>query len=86
MMYLSGVKPIQSGVKTVGLQFMTVPEHSILAEIGIKNNDILTGINEFEIKSLSTLLALTRLFKQENIFTLKIIREGKTQTYNIIFK
>lgn len=78
--------PFLCEVKTGGIQVLTIPEHSILYEIGIRNNDILTEINEFEIKGLSSLYSIIQLLTQENIFTLKIIRSGKTQTYKIALR
>ena len=75
-----------SRTKAGGLQFLTVPDHSIIAEFGIRNNDILTEINGFEIKDLRTLIQLIPLLTQENLLSLKIIREENMQTYQIVLK
>lgn len=66
-----------------GVNVIDVDEEGNASKAGIKENDIITHINDKEVNSADEVAKLIKENKDSNSIQLKIKREGKTQTIEV---
>ena len=59
-----------------GLKFKDVKDDSFFSMVNLKDNDVLTAVNDEKVDSVSSMLQLFNKFKTENYVVFDIIREG----------
>ena len=67
--------------KTEGFRVFAVQPNSIYQKLGIRNGDILTGVNGSSVDSVSKALTLFETLKTEKKFNIDLNRRGKTETF-----
>jgi len=63
--------------KVSGFKITSLPERTILSEVGIHKNDIIKEVNGVELNDMDTIFSLYNKFKDENHFEVSVEREGK---------
>ncbi len=66
-----------------GVKVLEVDDESNAANAGIKENDIILGIDDKEVKSTDDITRTIRDNKDKYNFTFKILRDGKTQNVEV---
>lgn len=66
-----------------GVKVIEVDEESNAAKAGIKENDIVTHFNDKEVNSADEVAKLVKENKDKTSFTLKVKRDGKTQSIEV---
>ena len=66
-----------------GVKVIEVDEDSNAAKAGIKENDIITSFNDKEVNSADEVAKLVRESKDKPTISLKVKRDGKTQTIEV---
>lgn len=72
--------------KVSGFKITSMPERSILSEVGIQRNDVIKEVNGIELRDMETLFTLYEKFKDENRFEVSIERNGKLHRVLYILK
>jgi serine protease Do len=67
-----------------GVKVLDVDDDSNAAKAGIKENDIITHVDDTEIKSTEDMSMTIKAKSQQSTYRLQVIRDGKTQ--NIVVK
>lgn len=70
--------PHQIDGEISGFKITSLPERSILSEIGILKNDVIKEINGTELNSLETLFSLFQKLKDESRIDIYIERKGRS--------
>ena len=68
-----------------GVQVSGIKDKSILHTLGLRDKDILVGINSKGVDQHSALLQLVSQIKQEKGFQLNVIRDQKPVSVKIVF-
>jgi serine protease Do len=66
-----------------GVKVLEVDEESNAAKAGLKENDIITNFNDKEVNSADEVAKLVRENKDKPTISLKVKRDGKTQTIEV---
>lgn len=66
-----------------GVKVIDVDEESNAAKAGVKENDIITNFNDKEVNSADEVAKLVRENKDKPTISLKVKRDGKTQTIEV---
>jgi serine protease Do len=66
-----------------GVKVIEVAEESNAAKAGVKENDIVTHFNDKEVNSADEVAKLVKENKDKTSFTLKVKRDGKTQSIEV---
>ena len=74
---------IQDTEEGKGVKILEVEEGSNAAKAGLKNNDIITHIDDEEVNNTDTVRRLTTRSTQQNQIKMKILRDGKPQTVDV---
>jgi serine protease Do len=74
---------IQDTDEGVGVKVLDVDDESNAAKAGIKEGDIIVGIDDHEIKGTDDVTKTIREAKDKYNFNFKINRDGKTQTIKV---
>lgn len=79
------IRPYFEKGKPRGLMLSRIRPHSIFQELGLKNGDVITGVNGEPIDTVDNLLKLYKRLKTSNNAKLDIKRRGRNQsiTYTI---
>ena len=80
------VRPHFKAGKPDGLSISNVVRGSIFGKLGLKNGDILQGVNNSTIQSPDDIMALYKKLKSGSAVELQIDRRGRRQTLNYRFK
>ncbi len=80
------IRPHFKGGKPDGLALSSMKKDSIFAKLGLKNGDIVQGINNKSIKSLDDVLGLYKKLKSGSRVQLQIGRKGQRQDINYEFR
>jgi type II secretory pathway component PulC len=80
------IRPYFALGKTAGIQVDRIRKGSIIERLGLKDKDVIKGINGFGLMTPTRIFEAYRKYKKENILELQLIRDGETVelTYNII--
>jgi general secretion pathway protein C len=87
-MLLKGVivRPIQSGGKTTGLALRRISSTSLLGTLGVKDGDVLKGINGFNLASPEAALQAYGRLRTANHLTVSLERNGKPVNVDVNIK
>ena len=80
------VRPHFRNGKPDGLALSRIKAGSIFAKLGLKNGDIVQGMNDSSIESPDDILALYEKLKSGSRIELQIKRKGQTKTLNYRFR
>ncbi len=65
---------------TNGFKVFSIRRNSALRQMGLKNNDVLTGVNGFDLSNTEKALEIYSKLQNEKSFTLELLRNGKPVT------
>ena len=65
---------------TNGFKVFSIRRNSALRMMGLKNNDVLTGVNGFDLSNTEKALEIYSKLQSEKNFTLEVLRNGKPVT------
>ena len=65
---------------TNGFKVFSIRRNSALRKMGIKNNDVLTGVNNFDLSNTQKALEIYSKLQTEKSFRLDILRNGEPMT------
>ena len=80
------IRPHFRDGKPDGLSISRIKPGSIFAKLGLKNGDIVQGMNDKSIKSPDDILALYKKLKSGSRVRLEIDRKGQRETLNYKFR
>lgn len=80
------IRPHFKDGKPDGLALSNINRSSIFAKLGLKNGDIVQGMNDSNIKSPDDIMALYQKLKSGSQVELQIDRRGRRQTLNYRFR
>jgi len=80
------VRPYFRNGKPEGLALSKIKEGSIFAKLGLKDGDIVRGVNDSTIKSPDDILVFYRKLKSGSSVALQIDRKGQRKTINYKFR
>jgi len=80
------IRPHFRNGKPDGLALSRIKAGSIFAKLGLKNGDIVQGMNDKSIKSPDDILALYKKLKSGSRVKLEIDRKGQRETLNYSFR
>jgi general secretion pathway protein C len=63
-----------------GFKVFSIRRNSVLRQMGVKNNDVLTGVNGFDLSNTEKALELYSKLQNESHFRLDILRNGEPMT------
>ena len=66
-----------------GVKVIEVDEESNAAKAGVKEDDVITSVNDKEVNSTDDIAKIVRESKEKNSLMLKLIRGGKTQNIEV---
>jgi serine protease Do len=66
-----------------GVKVIEVDEESNAAKAGVKENDIITHVNDKEINSADEISRMVKESKDKATLNLKLKRDGKSQTIEV---
>ncbi len=66
--------------QTNGFKVFSIRRNSALRMMGLKNNDVLTGVNGFDLSNTEKALEIYSKLQAEKSFTLELLRNGKPVT------
>jgi general secretion pathway protein C len=66
--------------QTNGFKVFSIRRNSALRQMGLKNNDVLTGVNGFDLSNTEKALEIYSKLQNEKSFTLELLRNGKPMT------
>ncbi|MFN2457608.1 MAG: PDZ domain-containing protein [Chitinophagaceae bacterium] len=66
-----------------GVKVLEVDEDSNAAKAGIKEDDVITHVNDTEINSTDEISRIVRENREKPSMTVKVLRNGKTQTIEV---
>jgi serine protease Do len=66
-----------------GVKIINVDDESNAGKAGVKEDDIITAINDKEVNSADEVAKIVKENKDKITLKLKIIRDGKTQDINV---
>jgi type II secretion system protein C len=69
-----------------GFKIFAIDKASLIGRIGLKNGDIITGVNEVSLKQPEQGFQLYQALQDEREITIKVERKGKPKTINIQIK
>jgi general secretion pathway protein C len=71
--------------QTNGFKVFAIRRNSALRKMGLKNNDVLTSVNGYDLSNTEKALELYGKLQAEKSFSLEILRNGEPVTleYNI---
>jgi hypothetical protein len=76
--------PYYSDGEVKGLQVISLPQESIISEIGIIKGDIIKELNGVELNDVADLASLWKRFKNENRFELSVERYGESFQFSYL--
>ena len=65
---------------TNGFKVFSIRRNSALRKMGVKNNDVLTGVNNFDLSNTQKALEIYSKLQTEKTFRLDILRNGEPMT------
>ncbi len=65
---------------TNGFKVFSIRRNSALRKMGVKNNDVLTGVNNFDLSNTQKALEIYSKLQTEKSFRLDILRNGEPMT------
>jgi general secretion pathway protein C len=74
------VVPNFSDGKTNGFKVFAIRRNSALRQMGLKNNDVLTSVNGFDLSNTEKALEIYGKLQSEKSFSLEILRNGEPMT------
>jgi len=74
---------IQDTDDGVGVKVLEVDEESLAAKAGIKENDIILGVDDTDVKGTDDVVKATRTNKDKTSYKFKVKRGGSTQTIEL---
>jgi serine protease Do len=74
---------IQDTEDGVGVKVLDVDEESPAQKAGIKEDDVILGIDDTDVKGTEDVLKATRAAKDKNSYKFKVKRGGSTQTIEV---
>jgi general secretion pathway protein C len=80
------VRPHFRNGKPDGLALSRIKKGSLFAKLGLKNGDVVQGMNNSNIESPDDMLALYKKLKSGSRVKLQIKRRGQTETINYRFR
>ena len=86
LMSQARIRPHFKDGKPDGLALSNINSGSIFAKLGLKNGDIVQGMNDSNIKSPDDIMALYQKLKSGSQVELQIDRKGERQTLNYRFR
>jgi len=86
LMSQARIRPHFKDGKPDGLALSNINRGSIFAKLGLRNGDIVQGINDGSIESPDDILALYQKLKSGSQVSLQIDRRGQRQTLNYRFR
>lgn len=66
-----------------GVKIINVDEESNAEKAGVKEEDVITSINDKEVNSADEVAKIVKENKDKTTLKLKVIRDGKTQDINV---
>ena len=71
--------------QTNGFKVFAIRRNSALRKMGLKNNDVLTGVNGYDLSNTEKALEIYGKLQSEKSFSLEVLRNGEpvTMEYNI---
>ncbi|CAN2040487.1 general secretion pathway protein C [Candidatus Magnetomoraceae bacterium gMMP-15] len=76
------IRPHFNRGKPDGLSVNNIRRKSVFSKMGLKNGDIIQGVNDNAITSVDDVMALYKNLKSDSDVNLQIKRRGKVQTLN----
>jgi len=80
------IRPHFKGGKPDGLSLTRIKADSVFAKLGLKNGDVLQGVDGRSIKRPDDILSLYKKLKSGSRISLEITRKGKQKTVNYRFE
>jgi general secretion pathway protein C len=80
------VRPHFRNGKPDGLALSRIKKGSLFAKLGLKNGDVVQGMNDSNIESPDDMMALYKKLKSGSRVKLQIKRRGQTETINYRFR
>ncbi len=74
------VVPNYQDGKTNGFKIFSIKRNSAYKHLGLKNNDVLSGVNGMEIRDPKSAMDVYNKLQSESSVSLEIIRKGETMT------
>jgi general secretion pathway protein C len=85
LMTQARVKPHFEGGQPDGLAITRIQEGSLFTQLGLQDNDVITGVNDREIRSVADAMELYNNLKSADKVALQIKRNGTPQTIEYAF-
>jgi len=80
------IRPYFAIGRAAGIRVDRIKEESVIGKMGIRDGDVIKGVNGFELMSPKTIFEAYRKYKDRNLIELQLLRGDKpvTLSYNII--
>jgi len=82
LMQQARLRPYFSRGKPAGMVLSSIKANSIFSQMGLKNGDIITGVDGRDIKSVDDALGMYDNLKSASTVALQIKRRGRIRTHN----